>query len=145
MAREKVRMTAGDIAKKWQGNMKGSQQYILQGVDRVSEAPTAKAAEKITKMRNNLMAAFDEGRVEAGLGKVSLSDWKKATTEKVRARLASGVDFSTPKVEAFDKWLVDTLNGVLPEIKGMPDMTLEDSISRVRRLMEYMHENRYKK
>lgn len=145
MAREKVRMSATDISKKWQSNMKGSQSYILEGVGRVTESPTAKAIEQIDKMQTKLNEAFDDGRVSAGLGKVSLSDWKKAMTEKVKARLASGVDFAQPKVEAFDKWLVDTLNGILPDIKAMPDMTLSDSVERVRRLMEYMHENRYKK
>lgn len=141
---EQVRLSAADISKKWNNNLKGSISYIEQGVDRVKEAPTEKAANKQDKMLQHLQEAVNTGRWGAALRKVSLQEWKKLMKEKVRARLAGGVDAAMDKRQAFDKYLVDTLNAVLPEIHAMPDMTLEDSVARVRRLMEYMNENRYK-
>jgi hypothetical protein len=75
---------------------------------------------------------------------VSLPDWKAKTKAKVRERLAGGVDAGMPKRKEFDKYLVENLNAVLPEIASMPDLSLEDSVSRVRRLMEHMSNNPFK-
>jgi len=96
-------------------------------------------------MRDNLVAAFDDGRVENRLRGVTLNVFKEKAKRKVASRLSGGVDMSYDKRADFDKWLVETLNGVLPEIKQMPDMTIEDSKNRANKLIDYMNENRYRK
>lgn len=141
----KVRLSANDISKKWNNNLKGAVQYIQQGVDRVETSPTEQAADSQDKMLQHLQQAVSSGKWGNALRKVSLQQWKQTMKQKVQARLAGGVDQAMDKRQAFDKYLVDTLNNVLPEIDSMPSMTLEDSVARVRRLMEYMNENAYKK
>jgi len=37
------------------------------------------------------------------------------------------------------------MNQILPQIQNMPDMTFEDSVNKVRAVMEHMHNNPYKK
>lgn len=144
MAKEKVTLTADQISDKWNRRMKGAITDIQSGIDTVTESPTEQAAAKQDKMISNLTKAVNEGRWANGLRKVTLAEWKMKTKEKVATRLSGGVDGAMSKRKNFDQWLVGTLNTVLPEIKGMPDMTLEDSVNRVRRLMEHMSTNRFK-
>lgn len=144
MSKEKVGLTADKISDKWGRRMKGAVTDIQAGIDGVTDSPTEKAADKQEKMLTNLTESVNNGKWAAGLRKVSLSDWKTKTKEKVGTRLAQGVDQAMPKRKAFDSYLVSTLNTVLPDINAMPDMTIDDSVNRVRALMTHMHENPYK-
>jgi hypothetical protein len=145
MAKTKVNLSANEISDKWNKNMKSSVSYIQAGIDKVTENPAEKAIAKQDKMIQNLTQSVNSGKWAAGLRGVSLADWKQQTKEKVGSRLASGVDGAMSKRQKFDAYLVNTLNGVLPEVANMPDMTLEDSVNKVRRVMEHMHNNPYKK
>lgn len=141
----KVKLSANEISDKWNRRTKASVSDIQAGIDRVSENPAQKAISKKEKMKANLVAAIDNGTWARRLGEVSLEDWKSKTRAKVAERLAGGVDGAMNKRGKFDAWLVSTLNGVLPDIEKMPDMTLEDSVNRVRKLMEHMSKNAYKR
>ncbi|KKM01102.1 hypothetical protein LCGC14_1797850, partial [marine sediment metagenome] len=55
------------------------------------------------------------------------------------------VEGAMTKRKEFDNWLVGKLNTILPAISDMNDLTIEDSVARVRALMEGMAENPYKK
>jgi hypothetical protein len=145
MSKSKVSLSANQISDKWNRRMKGAVTDIQAGVDSVTENPAEKAIAKQDKMLQNLTKAVNDGRWANGLGKVTLNDWKTKTKEKVGQRLASGVDGAMAKRQKFDAYLVNTLNGVLPTIQNMPDMTFEDSVNRVRTVMEHMHNNPYKK
>lgn len=145
MSKGKVTLSPSQISDKWNRRMKGAITDIQAGVDSVTENPAEKAIAKQDKMLQNLTKAVNDGRWAGGLKKVTLADWKSKTKEKVGQRLASGVDGAMGKRQQFDQYLVNTLNGVLPQISNMPDMTFEDSVNRVRAVMEHMHNNPYKK
>jgi hypothetical protein len=145
MSKTKVGLSSSQISDKWNRRMKSSVTDIQNGIDAVTENPAAKAIEKQDKMLQNLTQAITNGKWAAGLRDVTLSDWKTKTKDKVGQRLASGVDGAMEKRKKFDSYLVNQLNAVLPEVNAMPDMTLEDSVNRVRRVMEHMHNNPYKK
>lgn len=144
MSRTKVRLSPGAISDKWGRRIKAATPDIIAGVEAVTESPAMKAVAKVDKMRANLNKSLDEGVWQKRLSEVTLAEWKTKTASKVRERLAGGVDASMPKRQKFDGWLAGRLNGVLPEIADMPDLTLEDSFARVRRLMEHMAGERYK-
>jgi len=144
VSKEKVKMSATDISAKWNRNTKNALPDVIAGVERVTENPAAAAIAKQDKMKANLVAAIDDGTWAASLSKVTLADWKAKAVAKIRQRLAGGVDGAMGKRQAFDSWLVGQLNAVLPTIKAMPDMTLQDSIARVTAMMEHMSANRYK-
>jgi RNA processing factor Prp31 len=145
MSKSKVSLNANQISQKWNRRMKGAVSDIQAGVDAVTENPAEKAIQKQDKMLQNLTKAVNDGRWAAGLNNVSLSDWKSKTKEKVGQRLASGVDGAMDKRQKFDTYLVNTMNQILPTIQNMPDMTFEDSVNKVRAVMEHMHNNPYKK
>ncbi len=145
MGKEKVGLSSSQISEKWNRRMKGSISDIQNGIDAVSVSPTEKAASKKDKMLQNLTQSVVSGKWENSLKAVTLSDWKAKTKDKVASRLASGVDAGMAKRQKFDSYLVQNLNSILPTINAMPDMTLEDSVNKVRALMEHMHNNPYKK
>lgn len=144
MSRTKVRMPANDISDKWGKNQKASVPFILKGLDNVTEDPGQKAVDAQDKMLAKITESITNGTWAKRRLKVSLSEWRTKTKKKVTERMAGGVDAAMDKRKVFDSWLVSQLDAVLPEIAGMPDMTLEDSFARVRRLMEHMSEHKYK-
>lgn len=145
MSKTKVRAAATAISEKWGRNLKHSVPDIQSGLDNVTEAPSAKAVEKQEKMLTNLTAAVNDGTWAKRLLKVDLASWKKTTKEKVAQRMSGGVDGAMGKRKEFDNYNVSTLNAILPEIAGMADMTIEDSVARVEKLMRHMADNPYKK
>lgn len=142
---KKVKLTPEEISEKWNRRTKASIGDIQKGIERVTESPAQKAISKADKMKANLIKSLDDGTWAKRLGEVSLEDWKAKTVAKVAERLSGGVDGAMGKRAKFDSWLTSTLNEVLPKIDAMPDMTLEDSVNRVRTLMEHMSKKPYKK
>lgn len=144
MSKTSVTLSPEKISDKWNRRLKAAVPDIQAGIQAVTESPTEKAAAKADKMLANLTAAVQKGVWANQLRKVTLSDWKSKTFDKVGTRLAGGVDAAMPKRKIFDQWLVSTVNSVLPSISSMPDMNLEDSFQRVRRFMEHMAANKFK-
>ena len=140
-----VKLTPEEISEKWGRRTKAAITDIQKGIERVTESPATKAVSKIAKMKANINKSLDDGTWSKRLGAVTLEDWKTKTSAKVGERLSGGVDGAMSKRAKFDTWLASTLNEVLPKIDAMPDMTLEDSVNRVRALMEHMSKKPYKK
>lgn len=120
---------------------KAATPFIKEQVMKVTVAPTAAAADKLDKMRTNFLAALDSGKVERGLRRVSLSDWQNAMINKGIPRISAGLDAARDKIVEFNRQFYPFLETVQGEIAAMPDLTLEDSISRmvhnVRRISEF--------
>ena len=144
MGKSKVTLSPQQISDKWNKRMKNSITDIQTGIDAVTESPTAKAASKADKMLQNLQASVQSGKWANSLNAVSLADWKQKTKEKVAQRMATGVDQAMSKRQKFDQYLVNTINAGLGTVNSMPDMTFEDSVNRVRAMMEHMRNNPYK-
>ena len=124
-------LTASEVAEKWQRRASNAVSDWKTGIENVSEAPTEKAAAAKNKMRNNLLNAIDSGKWESGLKRVSLDDWKDATTSKGQTRYSEGVSNAQGKMEAFmDEWL-PYQEKIQKKLASMPNETLEDSINRM--------------
>ena len=144
MAKSKVGLGAADISEKWNRRMKQSVPDIQKGIDAVTESPMEKAVAKQDKMLANVTNAITSGKWAAETLKTNVADWRAKTKQKVAERLGGGVDAAMGKRRAFDTYLVNTLNSILPQVAAAPDMTIEDSVNRVRMVMVHMHENPYK-
>jgi len=145
MSKGKVNLSSAQITDKWMNNTKGGVNNYKIGIDNVTESPTEKAAQKADKYLAGVQESVLKGKFQAGLRAVTLQDWKTKAKDKGAGRIGAGVDGAKDKHLKFSNYLVTTLNGVLPEINNMPDMNLEDSVARVRKLMEHMANNPYKK
>lgn len=121
---------AASVADNWASRMAASTQKITDGVNAVTESPTAKAAQNLDKYKANTAAAVDSGKMAAKLNAVSLTQWKNATLAKV-SRVGSGAQASKQKmVNHLTKWLPFVAQ-VRQQIKQMPSTTPQDRIARM--------------
>ncbi len=125
-----ITMTPDEFAEKHARRLKAAIPDMQKGIERVTESPTAKAANKKEKMRANLNNAIDNGKWEAGLRRVSLEDWKKQILGKGLQRVSAGIDGAKDKVTAFAAQLLPFESSLQNTINSMPDLSLEDSVAR---------------
>lgn len=133
-----VKLTPEEFAEKHSRRLKGSLEDIRSGVERVDEAPGKKAAAKQGKW----VAALSEKRTQEKWARrvaaVTLEEWKRKTLNKGVGRIAAGIDEAHDKVVEFASALFSHQNAGLPTIHNMPDLTLEDSISRATAWIRHM-------
>ena len=128
---KRITISPEQFAEKHARRLKGSLQDIADGIARVTESPTAKAAGAQTKMLQNLTASVTSGKWASRLKAVSLDEWKAKITDKGLGRIAGGIDGAHDKVVAFAGQLLAHEQTLLDSVGKMPDLTLEDSISRM--------------
>lgn len=130
-----------EAAEKWQRRTKAATQDVAAGVDRVTVNPADKAIAALDKMRARLIEALDNGKVEAGLSRVTLESWKAAMKDIGVARIASGVDAKgVKKWDAFAAEFFPYLDQIEAELERMPDTTFEDSVNRMVHQVRRAHE-----
>lgn len=125
-----IKITAEEFAEKHARRLKASVEDIRVGVGRVTESPTMKAAAKQDKMLANITRAVQSGKWAGRLRSVTLEDWKAKTVAKGLGRIASGIDEAHDKQVAFASQLLPFQNALMATVSKLPDLTLEDSISR---------------
>ena len=126
-----AKLTPEQFQEKHARRLKGSVEDMRAGIERVTESPTLKAAAKKDKMIARLTESVQNGKWEAGLKRVTLEDWKDKMINKGLNRVAAGIDGAAAKVTAFASELLPFQDKIQDELKKMPDLTLEDSISRM--------------
>jgi hypothetical protein len=125
------KLTPQQAREKQARRLKASTEDIRLGIQRVNTAPGEQAAAKQEKMREKLVAAIDSGKWASRVKSVTLEEWKTKTASKGIPRIAAGIDEAAPKVEAFFAELFPFQDRLSNELNRMPDLTLEDSISRM--------------
>ena len=125
-----ILITAEEFAEKHARRLKNAVEDIRVGVGRVTESPTAKAAMKQDKMLSRLQEAVTSGKWAARLRAVPLEEWKAATIDKGINRIAAGIDAAHDKQVRFAAQLLAFEGTLQAVIDKMPDLTLEDSVSR---------------
>jgi len=126
-----INITPAEFREKHARRLKGSVEDIRRGVNAVTESPMEKAAAAQDKMLMRLTERINDGTWAARLKSVSLGDWKKAMLDKGVGRIAAGIDGASAKVEKFAGELLSYESSLQSRVEGMPDVTLEDSISRM--------------
>lgn len=126
-----AKLTPEQFAEKHARRLKGAVEDMRQGIERVTESPTLKAAAKKDKMRAGINAAIDSGKWERGLKRVTVDEWKSKMIDKGLGRIAAGIDAAQAKVTAFASELLPYQDRLKSDISKMPDLTLEDNINRM--------------
>ena len=130
--------TPQQAAQKWQRNLSASTQTITEGVNRVQESPTAKAARSIDRMVSGFQRAAADGKIQDGLNAVTLEDWKSAMIDKGVSRIASGAAQAEPKFEKFMAEFLPFLeSGVRALDSEMPRGDTEQNIQRAVSMMRH--------
>lgn len=133
-----AKVTPAEFAEDWASGTTGATARYKRSVERVTESPTALAADKIDKMAANFAAAVANGKIERGLRAVSLSDWKGVTVTKGVANIPSGVAAAKAKVEKVAGALLAHIDAGVESVKAMSDVTIEDSIARSAAMIRHM-------
>jgi len=139
-----VKVTEDEFVEKWSRRLKGATEDIRRGVQKVTEAPSAKAIARKDKFVRELTAAIEAGIWEKQLEKYGLADWQRDMTEKGVPRISRGVDAAQKKMKDFASWLLSRVEAGQRLIEEMPDETLEDRIARIEKFIRHMAEERYK-
>lgn len=134
-----AKVTAQEFAEKWANRLGSSTADIERGVRRVQTAPSQKAIAAKAKLKQNWLAAVDNGKWEAGLSRVSLQDWQNQMINKGLNRIATGANQSKPKVQAFAQQLLTHIDAGVSQLEGMPNLTIQDSIARMTKFVMHMH------
>lgn len=126
-----TKLSPAEVAEKHARRLKAATEDIRTGVERVTEAPGAKAAKKQAKMLQNLTAAVQSGKWAKRVGSVTLDEWKRKMIDKGLGRVASGVDAAIGKTTAFHADLQEHQGRIDTQLEKMADLTLEDNIARM--------------
>jgi hypothetical protein len=124
-------MTPQEFAEKHNRRTKAALEDMSNGISKVTVSPTSQAAAKQNKMLANLQASVNNGTWATRLRAVSLESWKDKMINKGIPRVAGGLDASIGKVADFAAQLLPAIDSAVAKIKTMPDLTIEDSISRM--------------
>ena len=134
------KVSPNEGAAKLRRRIQGAGQDYLDGVDRVTESPTAKAAQKEDKMRQGILAAIDSGKWRRGLEGVTLADWKRDTKAKGGQRYTASAEQAERNYASFAQDFYPFLQGVQDNIATMPDLTFADRLARVNTALTQLHD-----
>lgn len=120
-----------DIADKYIRNLTNATEDMRKGVENTLVNPAELAIKAIPKMKQNLVKAIDSGKVERGLRRVSLEDWKQSMLNKGIDRVAQGAEGAREKLVDFHTDLQAHQNKLDAKLAAMPKVTLQNGIDRM--------------
>lgn len=123
-----VRGTAASITEKWAQRTSGATQQVIEGVNRVQQAPGQKAAQQVDVWLANIQAKRDKWK--NNVGAVSLQSWQESTRQGAQ-RIASGVQAKKGKMESFLNEFIPHLENVQRRVQSMPRGNLEQNLARM--------------
>lgn len=132
-----VKISPSEYSEKWARKLKGSTEDIRRGIERVTEAPGVKAAQKQEKMKQNLLKSIDDGTWARRVASVDVSEWKDKALKKGIGRISQGVDEAGGKMQDFASEFFPHLEEGQRKVNAMPDITLEDNINRASEMMRH--------
>lgn len=123
-----IRGNPASITEKWKTRTSGATAQVVEGVRRVTEAPTAKAARQKQAWINNTIAKQDKW--ERNTAAVTLEEWR-AATEAGAQRIAAGVQAKAGKMERFLGEFLPFVENVQRQVNQTPRGDLETNLARM--------------
>jgi len=126
-----VKITPDEYVEKHNRRLKAALEDMRAGVEKVAESPGKLAAQKEQKFKARLIESIDKGIWKSRVQAVSLEEWKRKMTEVGVPRVSGGIDAAREKVRDFASQLLPAVAAAQEKVKGLPDLTLEDSLNRM--------------
>lgn len=133
-----AKVTAQQWLEKWGQRLNGSQQFITNGVNALTEAPGVKAAAAQDRMLTNLTNAITSGLWAKQVSGVSLTQWKAAMTNKGIPRIAQGVTAAQSNKVNVITALLTAVDQAAAAAHAQPKGSLEQNINRAVTFMRAM-------
>lgn len=125
----------GATATLWANRLSGATQEIQAGVQRVTEAPGAKAASQVDVWLARIQAS--RAKWVRNVSAVTLPQWQNAMINKGIPRISGGAQAAIPKMtQFFQQWLPYVEQGA-STVRAMPKATLQDGINRAVAMIQY--------
>lgn len=113
--------TPQQVAQKWATNLGSATQAIKDGVNAVTESPTAKAAANPQAFLNGVQNAVNSGKWATKLQAVSLPAWQAAMITKGVPRVATGATAAIPKMQNAMTQLLPYIQNVVSSLPPRGD------------------------
>lgn len=133
-----AKLTASEMTDKWQRRLKAAGQDISAGIDRVTQAPGAKAAAQANVMAANLAARIADGTWQRNVAKVSVDQWKTAAKMKGVPRIAAGVDAAKDKATDMFGKVLSAVDASVQVVNQTPRGDINQNIQRAVTFMQEM-------
>lgn len=124
---------------RWAAGMAAAGTKYKEGVQAVTEAPNAKAAQAESRYLAGTQEAVASGAYQRGNQAVTLEDWKNAAITKGAARLAGGAQAAVPKMRAAAGPLLAHIESGMSLLQSMPRGTFEENMQRSIAMATHMH------
>lgn len=131
------------VADRWASGLSGATQKIKDGINAVTESPTAKAARAIDRMVAGVQRAAAEGKTQDALNAVSLQSWKDSAINKGVARIASGAQQAKPQMAAFMTQFLPFVDSARQALPARGD--LEQNLARQNQMARTLAGFRYRR
>lgn len=135
-----ARVTPQEFAEKWRRRLSNSTEDVRRGIERVTESPGQKAAQRQEAMLSGVQEAVTSGRWARRVGAVSTEDWKRATIDKGLSRIGTGAQAAESKMARVGAELLPAVDAAAAEAKQIPKDSIEGSIERAATYMRRMRE-----
>lgn len=132
-----VRVSPQDATTKWVNNLSGATAAISAGIDRVTEAPGAKAAAKQQKWIQAVQASQDKWK--RNVAAVSLQQWQQLFKSVGVQRIAQGAQAKQSKYTNFAQQFFPYLEQGVQKVAAMPDTTFEERVQKSVAMMRHNH------
>lgn len=132
--------SAASVFSKWQTNSRNSADAYVEGVQNTDKDIVGLAVAAIPRMKTNIIAAIDSGRVANGLRKVGNDGIKQAVALKGKVAFTNGVDGAQTKFEASFTPLLAYIDGVKRTVSAMPNLTDADRDARMLKNVQLMRQ-----
>lgn len=125
-------ISADEYATKWAQRTGAAQADYVAGAERTDKDPTALAIAAIPRMRQNVIAAIDSGKVAAGLRRSGKTGWLAGVTGKGAQNFGTSVSAQATKdkVAAAAGPLLSYIAAGLSRLATMPNVTDADRDAR---------------
>ncbi len=140
-----AKVNAQQWLEKWGRRLNSAGTDITNGVNKVTEAPGAKAAAAQELMLARLIESIQSGQWAKAVSGVSLGEWKESMIKKAIPRISQGVTSAQAKKGAVIDALLKAVDNAAAEANALPKGSIEDSIARAAAFMRSMSENAPKK
>jgi len=131
---------AATVFAKWKTNATNAADEYVAGVQNTDKDIVALAISAIPRMRTNIIAAIDNGRVANGLRKVGTQGIKDAVAQKGKVAFTNGIDGAQQKFEASFAPLLTYIDGVKRQVAAMPNLTDADRDARMLKNVQLMRQ-----
>lgn len=130
--------SAAEVAAKWATRASAASADYVTGAQRTDKDPTALAIAAIPRMRAQVIAAIDSGKVAAGLRRAGRAGWLAGIEGKGAAAYSAGVSASQSKVEAAFAPLLSYEAAGQSRLASMPANTNAERDARLLFWVNYM-------